>query len=487
MHRIFIMHDDRQFNWLRFVVPDEKTDGIKKEIAEPTSSLLSPPITPSKPTVSVTSSPSSFHSGSTSSLTGIKQLRPYHSYHEEALNIMSTATPVYGTWPNSGMRGGTRTHSHQPAERRSSDGDEHNTYTLSHPFMNDSYLSTMNDPSSELRPASSSSSLTSTLTGAMGGTNTSVHSRQSRSPPGAYGSNVQNHDITWGTNPTNVTTTMNNATYPGVAGHSMPVYDMASASISNLPFDDYATARHASPESLSPPSPPYLQTFNDQQYGIPTRAQLTASGAVGYPGQCLPTSYQQPMDMSLSSEDLSENEIRQLRRRVRELELEYGRSRSALEAMRGSIANSTSSHSPSFKASRKARTEARKKVYCSLNRAGNALCAWHDSRRERRAYPPRNAPPGYLNCGCTFEEALFEESLSSHGVGSYHPGETVRMDPALRNPLLKLLEKRYGYKDGDFEHNTATGEWAEGESPSVWEQKAHSGQTARRRPESERH
>lgn len=61
------------------------------------------------------------------------------------------------------------------------------------------------------------------------------------------------------------------------------------------------------------------------------------------------------------------------------------------------------------------------------------------------------------------------------------------MDPALRNPLLKLLEKRYGYKDGDFEHNPVTGEWAEGEGPSVWEQKAHSGQTARRRPESDRH
>jgi len=128
------MHDVRQFNWLRFVIPDEKTDGIKKEIAEPTSPLLSPPITPSKPTVSVTNSPSSFHPGSTSALTGIKRLRPYPSYHEEELSIMST--PVYGTWPNSGMRGGTRSHSHQPAERRSSDGDEHDPYTLSHPFMN---------------------------------------------------------------------------------------------------------------------------------------------------------------------------------------------------------------------------------------------------------------------------------------------------------------------------------------------------------------
>lgn len=57
-----------------------------------------------------------------------------------------------------------------------------------------------------------------------------------------------------------------------------------------------------------------------------------------------------------------------------------------------------------FAASWRARTDARIKRFCALNRAGNALCAWHDSRRERRAYPPRQAPPGYLNCGCTEEE-----------------------------------------------------------------------------------
>ncbi|KAG8950343.1 hypothetical protein FRC04_007785 [Tulasnella sp. 424] len=60
---------------------------------------------------------------------------------------------------------------------------------------------------------------------------------------------------------------------------------------------------------------------------------------------------------------------------------------------------------PDFQSSWQKRTEARIKRFCSLNRAGNALCAWHDSRRERRAYPPRMAPPGTLNCGCTYEEA----------------------------------------------------------------------------------
>ncbi len=63
------------------------------------------------------------------------------------------------------------------------------------------------------------------------------------------------------------------------------------------------------------------------------------------------------------------------------------------------------------------------------NRAGNSLCSWHDTRRERRIHPPRMAPDGFLNCGCTSEEALFEESLARNGVGSYHPGDSVRMDP----------------------------------------------------------
>lgn len=149
-----------------------------------------------------------------------------------------------------------------------------------------------------------------------------------------------------------------------------------------------------------------------------------------------------------------------------------------------------------FASSWRAHTDARIKRFCALNRAGNALCAWHDSRRERRAYPPRQAPPGYLNCGCTNEEglsiffflyrtllmpyppALFEESLARHGVGSYHPGEMVRMDPALRNPLLKLLEERFGYVDGDFEREPRTGLWLEGEGHEMWETILPSGKPA---------
>lgn len=125
--------------------------------------------------------------------------------------------------------------------------------------------------------------------------------------------------------------------------------------------------------------------------------------------------------------------------------------------------------SVSFQESLKARTNARIRIFCSLNRAGNALCGWHDSRRERRVYPPRMAPSGYLNCGCTYEEALFEESLARHNVGSYALRDTVRMDPALRNPLLRLLQQRYGYKDGDFERDPETGDWLPGEGPALWE------------------
>lgn len=195
-----------------------------------------------------------------------------------------------------------------------------------------------------------------------------------------------------------------------------------------------------------------------------------------------------------------EEELSQLRTKVRELEfvndlvqlrvveLENERAKilggekpSSDGSSRGGLGLNLSPMPEDFMSSWEQRTEARIKRFCSLNRAGNALCAWHDSRRERRAYPPRMAPPGTLNCGCTFEEALFEESLSRHRVGSYLPGETVRMDPALRNPLLKVLQRRYGYKDGDFERDPSTGRWVEGEGEIVWQQKASSGTGSRRK------
>jgi hypothetical protein len=85
------------------------------------------------------------------------------------------------------------------------------------------------------------------------------------------------------------------------------------------------------------------------------------------------------------------------------------------------------------------------------------------------------APHGTLNCGCSYEEALFEESLSRHGVGAYLPGDSVRMDPNLRNPLLKLLKERYGYKDGDFDrkkiqldNGSVVWVWEENDDAVAW-------------------
>ncbi|KAG2152750.1 hypothetical protein DEU56DRAFT_727474 [Suillus clintonianus] len=205
---------------------------------------------------------------------------------------------------------------------------------------------------------------------------------------------------------------------------------------------------------------------------------------VGRPGSR--TSFEQSRR---PSQDATEEENKQLRKKVKELELVNEKARQRIRELEAeldgrSIGGPSIRHpdpSTAVQASWKARTEARTRLFCSLNRAGNALCSWHDSRRERRVYPPRMAPVGYLNCGCSYDEALFEESLSRHGVGSYHPGEAVRMDPALRNPLLKILQERYGYRDGDFERNPVTGDWVEGEGNAMWEQKLLSGSSSSRK------
>ena len=206
-------------------------------------------------------------------------------------------------------------------------------------------------------------------------------------------------------------------------------------------------------------------------------------------------SHSAPVRGSVRKETVEE-ELRFLRNRVRELEIEKETANRRIRELHTAMTagypqmgiHPSGIPSPvpnppnmdAFQESWKARTNARIRTFCSPNRAGNALCAWHDSRRERRAYPPRMAPPGHLNCGCTFEEALFEESLARHGVGNYHPGENVRMDPALRNPLLKVLKQRYGYKDGDFERHPVTGTWIEGEGPAIWESRAVSGNSKKR-------
>lgn len=348
-------------------------------------------------------------------------------------------------------------------------------------------MTSVQDRPSDMRSITS----TSSLTGAMGDANLTSNTRHSRSPSSSSGGQAytgnphsQNHDLTWSPSAhmqPSMTIAMNNAAYPAVAGHgglSLP-YNVNQTNLDAPALNEYPTSRYSSPVSISPNSPQYQKEF-----AVPFRGQLPHN-AMGFSGTPTPMHSYSP-----SPEDRSNNDVvRRLQRRVHELEAECNRAKSALEATRSTSAHNPSSaprYSPAFLASWAARTEARKKYFCSLNRAGNALCSWHDSRRERRVFPPRNAPPGRLNCGCTFEQALFEDSLSRHGVGSYNPGEAVRMDPVLRNALLKLLEDRYQYKDGDFEHDPLTEQWDNDESSAAWEKKAQAG-PVRRRNDADRH
>ncbi|KAG6918192.1 hypothetical protein DXG01_015980 [Tephrocybe rancida] len=234
--------------------------------------------------------------------------------------------------------------------------------------------------------------------------------------------------------------------------------------------------RDSSPES----SPYFGHTLFD-----PYSQHAMRQNGFGYP---VPT---QPLDPSFSLDDQMKLELSNLRQRLHEAEAETARYRAALEELRTRdmsqepLCLPTLPPSASFQEDWRVRTEVRTKIFCSLNKAGNALCAWHDSRRERRSFPPRNAPPGYLNCRCTHEEALFEESLARHGIGSYFLGESLRMDPMLRNPLLKLLQQRYGYQDGDFERNLVTGDWVKGEGAACWEAQVQARSSSWRRMEAD--
>ncbi|KAF9003428.1 hypothetical protein BDQ17DRAFT_1425382 [Cyathus striatus] len=454
---------------------------IKAETFEPQYSLLSPPASPFLSSVVESSLSSASRRAPSSVLAGTKRLHPYPSVTPKRGatfsrdSVVMSNDPAFGTWLHTGSRGSVRA---LPAvERRSVEGDENNT-NLGHQFINDPYVVSMAD----LRPISSSSNHTSSLTGAVG--DPSVTGLRTRATVGV-GSAPPYPNVTPGLwNPAaDMTIAMQTANYPGVAGHGFS----ASSDMCNSTSMSYGTPSRtsSSPDSLPPSSPAYPQAMFNDPYSVHDR---NIRNVGSYPSSA---PYQQGHGVPVPSNERADAEIRHLRRRVQELEHECRQAREVIDNM-GSTAHSgslppTPPRSASFQESWRNRTEVRKRIYCSLNRAGNALCAWHDSRRERRMYPPRNAPPGYLNCGCTFDEALFEESLARHGVGSYHPGETVRMDPALRNPLLKLLQQRYGYKDGDFELDPNTLQWQDGESPTEWEQRAHSGSVTRRRQDTDRH
>ena len=337
----------------------------------------------------------------------------------------------------------------------------------------------------------------SSLSGAMGDIQMSTHSppSNSSSPSG----------MAWTPSPTSAmpdgySTLSSDATALNAYLGSPPTPVTSGASQSSYgSYHSYGASGYAGSSPESPhqvPSGVASAASYTELYG-PGRQPHGVVPLPVSPGSSSPVSISRS---SRSSPERLEAEIHHLRNKIRELELINKSARERVRVLEHEVARvnytgtSTSiSGLPSpmptpipptslgFQENWQARTNARIKMFCSLNRAGNALCAWHDSRRERRQFPPRNAPPGYLNCGCTYEEALFEESLSRHGVGSYHPGENVRMDPALRNPLLKLLQERYGYQDGDFERDSVTGNWQPSEGAAYWEARAASGSATVRR------
>ncbi|KAG1803334.1 uncharacterized protein BJ212DRAFT_1396172 [Suillus subaureus] len=334
--------------------------------------------------------------------------------------------------------------------------------------------------SMDIGPQASGSSLapTSSLSGAVGDMNIPPHLWNTTTRP--Y-SNAPTSWVPGAHNMSNIPPNMQSHTHSTVPYNTTPTTDLNTASHPNHP-------------SATPRSPPFAHTYPSQMTFQQDRSpQNSPAVMLGRPGSRM--SFDQARR---PSQDATEEENKYLRKKVKDLELANEKGRQRIRELEAELAGrsisdpSTRHPGPSMstattagsstmpaplamQASWKARTDARIRLFCSLNRAGNALCSWHDSRRERRIYPPRMAPTGYLNCGCTHEEALFEESLSRHGVGSYHPGEAVRMDPALRNPLLKVLQERYGYRDGDFERDPTTGDWKEGEGSTSWEQKLLSG------------
>ncbi|KAJ6486789.1 hypothetical protein C8R45DRAFT_1098071 [Mycena sanguinolenta] len=423
-------------------------------------SLLSPPSSPSLPSTN-----NSSRRRSSGSINSPKRVRPYPPHTRDTrLRIDDSemaATPAF--WPSSSNSRGNS--SRATNDRRPSEGNPQLMYgSQYHDVSMSMYARPTESGEHRLSQSSKSSgsSGTSSLSGAMG----DMSSRLSGSPPSRDDplfSMTMGQPLEWN----QAQMLASQSAYPG--GMTSPAF--------MDPQGSSAYYRPSSESSLSPPSPFTTPSFNDP-FRPTSAANYAPTATPAYP----PVTPQ-------------EVEIRRLRKKVREMERLYEQaceqvktleSRPGPHRTHSATATLPSPLSPqptsaSFQASWKARTDARVRQFCALNRAGNALCAWHDSRRERRVHPPRMAPHGYLNCGCTYEEALFEESLARHQVGSYLPGETVRMDPALRNPLLKLLQQRYGYRDGDFERDPRTGDWIPGEGPARWEQQIQAGAPRRER------
>jgi len=126
------------------------------------------------------------------------------------------------------------------------------------------------------------------------------------------------------------------------------------------------------------------------------------------------------------------------------------------------------------------RSAARTRSFHVNNRVGMRRCAWCHSRRELGPHAPYEAPRDFMNCGCSVEEAKFEDSLASNGIGALEPDRrdntVVRLSKLLRRPLLELLRRRYGYVDGDFDFDLPNGPWKEDKDADWWEDEATEGE-----------
>jgi hypothetical protein len=191
------------------------------------------------------------------------------------------------------------------------------------------------------------------------------------------------------------TTTASNGGSPQLASYSSPYSNPSSGSFSS-------------------PSPPYNNpAFTDQ-------GSRGLQGSRNAGGDCSGTPFLGPSTSSSSHPPAAsgredwDNELQRLRKRVNELELVNEHARNRIRSLETEIAHDVygggqqqqqqqsspflpsapvphhphtgdgTSFSPQpshMQASWRARTASRVRMFCSLNRAGNALCSWHDSRR----------------------------------------------------------------------------------------------------------
>ena len=264
-------------------------------------------------------------------------------------------------------------------------------------------------------------SSTSSLTGAMGNTHLSSHSEDSDSPSPTDGPAYRMQGVAWTPNQHHTSSTHTNV--GGISDQSnnsgnVPYHSLSSIPSGSLPASPYIQYQsynqsqynqspyiNTATQSLSPTSPVFpAPSYSDQQPFSVHPARPASSMQQRAAGPSAHSDSPARQRTSRTTQEQYDDEIRRLHKKVRELELIDESARLRQKDLELELANDPSQgfgnvnhslpppiltpspQSPTFQASWKARTDARIRQFCSLNRAGNALCAWHDSRRERRAF-----------------------------------------------------------------------------------------------------